>query len=78
MAKRSIVGAIRNKSKAVYPTAGTKPVTLLAIHKLAPKGFAMANDEELERKYIHGGYKNKKMCPTCFVRYSVTGACNCE
>lgn len=78
MAKRSIVRAIRNKSKTAYPTANVKPHTLNGIHSLDKKVMIGTSDEELERKYIDGGYRRKNgKCDKCFQIKSVNGTCSC-
>lgn len=75
MAKRSMKAAILGKSKSMYPTGGTNPRTLRAIHKLYKTVPSSKTDEEYEKE-ITGGYVGKA-CPTCFVKFSKTGECNC-
>lgn len=79
MAKRSSAKAIRDKSKAMFPTAGSKAPKLNAIldGRGKPPIGMMPSDEELEAKYIDGGYTGKA-CPTCFTKYSKSGSCNCD
>lgn len=76
MAKQSVVNAIKGKSKAMYKTGGVSPQTLRDIQKLYKTISIAPDDNALERKYFHGGYKGKA-CKTCFTKFSVNGTCNC-
>jgi hypothetical protein len=78
MAKQSYIKAIRGKSTAMYKTGGTRPYELHAIHALMQgNGFFDPNADEKAERSIDGGFKNKSICPTCFVRFSKNGSCNC-